>query len=82
MNQDRTKGCDKDERVVFQVIERAGNKGIWVRDIRSFSGLVLPQLNKVLKNLESKPYFVCFILVKIKQRAYTFVLSNCFINGV
>ncbi|XP_022646169.1 DNA-directed RNA polymerase III subunit RPC6-like isoform X2 [Varroa destructor] len=54
VNQDRTKGCDKDERVVFQVIERAGNKGIWVRDIRSFSGLVLPQLNKVLKNLETK----------------------------
>ncbi|OQR69782.1 DNA-directed RNA polymerase III subunit RPC6-like [Tropilaelaps mercedesae] len=54
VNQDKMKGCDKDERLVFQVIERAGNKGIWIRDIRSFSGLVLPQLNKVLKNLESK----------------------------
>ena len=52
VDQDKTRGCERDERVVFQVIERAGNKGIWIRDIRIFSGLVLAQLNKVLKSLE------------------------------
>ncbi|XP_003742013.1 DNA-directed RNA polymerase III subunit RPC6 [Galendromus occidentalis] len=54
VDQDKTRGCERDERVVFQVIERAGNKGIWIRDIRIFSGLVLAQLSKVLKSLEVK----------------------------
>uniref|UniRef100_A0A2R5L7G7 DNA-directed RNA polymerase III subunit RPC6 n=2 Tax=Ornithodoros turicata TaxID=34597 RepID=A0A2R5L7G7_9ACAR len=48
------KGTDREEKVVYQIVEEASNKGIWIRDIRMKSGLVLTQLNKILKNLESK----------------------------
>ncbi|XP_044745419.1 probable DNA-directed RNA polymerase III subunit RPC6 [Coccinella septempunctata] len=49
-----TKGLDCEEKVVFQLIEEAGNKGIWIRDIRYKSNLNMTQLNKVLKSLETK----------------------------
>ncbi|KAG8228434.1 hypothetical protein J437_LFUL003911 [Ladona fulva] len=48
------KGADNEEKVVFGIIEEAGNKGIWVRDIRYKSNLAPTQLNKILKSLESK----------------------------
>ncbi|CAG9821552.1 unnamed protein product [Phaedon cochleariae] len=49
-----TKGADTEERVVYKIIEEAGNKGIWIRDIRFASNLNMTQLNKVLKSLETK----------------------------
>ncbi|KAK1875867.1 DNA-directed RNA polymerase III subunit RPC6 [Dissostichus eleginoides] len=48
------KGSDNQEKLVYQVIEDAGNKGIWSRDIRFKSNLPLTEVNKILKNLESK----------------------------
>lgn len=48
------KGADNEEKVVFNLIEEAGNKGIWIRDIRIHSNLANTQLTKVLKSLESK----------------------------
>ncbi|KAJ8963180.1 hypothetical protein NQ318_018645, partial [Aromia moschata] len=43
-----------EEKVVYKIIEEAGNKGIWIRDIRFKSNLNMTQLNKVLKSLETK----------------------------
>ncbi|WAR19057.1 RPC6-like protein [Mya arenaria] len=51
---DPVKGGDQQEKVVYQIIKDAGNKGIWIRDIRFKSNLLLTQVNKILKNLESK----------------------------
>lgn len=48
------KGADNEEKVVYKIIEEAGNKGIWIRDIRFKSNLNMTQLNKVLKSLETK----------------------------
>ncbi|XP_018331669.1 probable DNA-directed RNA polymerase III subunit RPC6 [Agrilus planipennis] len=48
------KGSDNEEKVVYRIIEEAGNKGIWIRDIRFKSNLNMTQLNKVLKSLEAK----------------------------
>ncbi|CAI9725220.1 DNA-directed RNA polymerase III subunit RPC6-like [Octopus vulgaris] len=48
------KGSDNQEKVVYQIIKEAGNRGIWIRDIRYQSNLLLTQVNKILKNLESK----------------------------
>ncbi|XP_013184560.1 DNA-directed RNA polymerase III subunit RPC6 isoform X1 [Amyelois transitella] len=53
-NKQAVKGADNEEKVVFNLIEEAGNKGIWIRDIRVRSNLANTQLNKVLKSLESK----------------------------
>ncbi|KAK9869329.1 hypothetical protein WA026_003083 [Henosepilachna vigintioctopunctata] len=50
------KGSDSEEKIVFRIIEEAGNKGIWIRDIRFKSNLNMTQLNKVLKSLETKKY--------------------------
>ncbi|XP_064621721.1 DNA-directed RNA polymerase III subunit RPC6-like [Lineus longissimus] len=50
----KVKGGDHQEKLVYQIIEEAGNKGIWIRDIRYKSNLLLTQVNKILKNLESK----------------------------
>ena len=48
------KGDDNEERVVLRLIEEAGNKGIWTKDIRKKSSLSEPILKKVLKALEGK----------------------------
>ncbi|XP_068683022.1 DNA-directed RNA polymerase III subunit RPC6-like [Montipora capricornis] len=50
----KTKGFDLQEKLVYQIIEEAGNKGIWIRDIRFKSNIQMTQVNKILKNLESK----------------------------
>jgi len=49
-----TKGCEKEERLVYQIIEDAGNKGIWMRDIRFKSNLPRKPLTRILKVLENK----------------------------
>ncbi|PIK43370.1 putative DNA-directed RNA polymerase III subunit RPC6 [Apostichopus japonicus] len=48
------KGSDDQERLVYQIIKEAGNKGIWIRDIRRGCGLAPPPLNKILKRMENK----------------------------
>lgn len=49
-----TKGFELEEKVVYQIIEGSGTKGIWTRDIRTSSNLTDLQINKCLKTLESK----------------------------
>lgn len=48
------RGSDNQERLVYQIIKEAGNKGIWIRDIRRGCGLAPPPLNKILKKLENR----------------------------
>ncbi|CAK8692487.1 DNA-directed RNA polymerase III subunit RPC6-like [Clavelina lepadiformis] len=48
------KGVDSQEKLVYQVIESAGNKGIWTREIRYKCNLMLTEVNRILKTLESK----------------------------
>ncbi|KAM9701083.1 LOW QUALITY PROTEIN: DNA-directed RNA polymerase III subunit RPC6-like, partial [Menidia menidia] len=51
----KMKGSDNQRRSwLYQVIEDAGTKAIWSRDIRFKSNLPLTEVNKILKNLESK----------------------------
>lgn len=45
---------DNDERIIYNIIEEGGNTGIWIRDIRVKSNLIMTQLNKILKNLENR----------------------------
>lgn len=48
------KDADNEEKIVYGIIEDGGSKGIWIRDIRIQSNLNMTQLNKILKNLETK----------------------------
>ncbi|XP_046685156.1 DNA-directed RNA polymerase III subunit RPC6 [Homalodisca vitripennis] len=51
---EKLKGADNEERVVYNIIEEAGSKGIWIRDIRFKSNLIMTTLGKILKQLEGK----------------------------
>ncbi|KAL9695898.1 hypothetical protein quinque_015183 [Culex quinquefasciatus] len=48
------KDIDNEEKIIYAIIEEGGNRGIWIRDIRVKSNLIMTQLNKVLKQLENK----------------------------
>jgi DNA-directed RNA polymerase III subunit RPC6 len=47
-------GLDLSARMVYQVIEKSGNMGIWTKDIRIQTNCNTQQLNKILKALESR----------------------------
>lgn len=51
-----TKGADNEEKIVYNIIQEAGNKGIWIRKIRTESNLAQGQLAKILKILEAKRF--------------------------
>ncbi|XP_053213467.1 DNA-directed RNA polymerase III subunit RPC6-like [Panonychus citri] len=52
---DSRQAFDNDEEnVVYTIIEEAGNRGIWMREIRTKSKLPITQLSKVLKTMENK----------------------------
>jgi len=62
---------DQEEKVVFKIIEGAGNIGMWLRDIRLKSNLVQTQLTKVLKSLETKKLIKAVKCVNAtKKRVY------------
>ncbi|XP_065840036.1 DNA-directed RNA polymerase III subunit RPC6-like [Oscarella lobularis] len=50
----KTRGFEAEERLVYQAIERSGNKGIWIRDIRVQCNVGVTQATRILKTLETK----------------------------
>lgn len=47
-------GLGPEQILVYQIIERASNKGIWTRDIKIATNIQQQQLTKTLKTLESR----------------------------
>jgi DNA-directed RNA polymerase III subunit RPC6 len=47
-------GLDLTARMVYQVIEKAGNLGIWTKDIRTQTNIQQQALNKIFKVLEGR----------------------------
>ena len=50
----RFDGLDVKARMVYQIIEKSNNKGIWTRDIKNQSKIPQQGLNKIFKALESR----------------------------
>ena len=50
----RLSGLDETSRMVYQFIERAGNLGIWTKDIKIRSNIHQQTLNKIIKTLEGR----------------------------
>jgi DNA-directed RNA polymerase III subunit RPC6 len=48
------RGLDVSAKMVYQLIERAGNMGIWTKDIRIQTSIQQQGLNKIFKTLESR----------------------------
>ena len=70
------KGADNEEKVVLRIIEDAGNKGIWNRDIRTKSNLNQTTLNKILKALEGKKLIKSVSSVSVINSQEQTVLSS------
>jgi len=47
-------GLDASVRMVYQVIERSGNRGIWTKDIRTQTNIQQQALTKIFKQLETR----------------------------
>ena len=62
----KLKGGEVEERVVFKIVEDAGNKGIWMKDIRYKSNLNATTLNKVIKALEGKKLIKAITSVSVR----------------
>ncbi|KAI8469355.1 MAG: RNA polymerase Rpc34 [Monoraphidium minutum] len=50
----RTKGLNAEEVMVFQQIQKAGNSGVWTKDLKIRTNLAQPQITKILKALEAR----------------------------
>lgn len=61
--------------MVYNLIEEANNKGVWIRDIRRRSNLADTQLKKVLKTLESKKLIKAVKCVNVSLKPF-FSISN------
>ncbi|XP_036179411.1 DNA-directed RNA polymerase III subunit RPC6 isoform X7 [Myotis myotis] len=79
----KMKGSDNQEKLVYQIIEDAGNKGIWSRDIRYKSNLPLTEINKILKNLESKKLIkaVKSVAVELSMEDIETILNTLIYDG-
>ncbi|XP_070539200.1 DNA-directed RNA polymerase III subunit RPC6-like [Ptychodera flava] len=71
----KIKSSDNQEKLIYQIIEESGNKGIWIRDIRYKSNLLLTQVSKILKNLESKKLIKAIKSVGASKRK-VYMLDN------
>ena len=47
-------GLTQEQMLVYQICEKAGSKGVWTRDIKSQSSIPQHNLNKTLKDLETR----------------------------
>lgn len=63
------KGADNEEKIVYSIIEEGDTMGIWIRDIRVKSNLIMTQLNKILKNLENKKLIKAVKSVNVSLKA-------------
>jgi DNA-directed RNA polymerase III subunit RPC6 len=67
------RGLGADDRMVYDLIEKSGNMGIWARELRQKSGLVQNQFNKVLKTLETRRMIKSVKSVKAKNKKFYMV---------
>ncbi|KAG5671403.1 hypothetical protein PVAND_001601 [Polypedilum vanderplanki] len=45
---------DNDEKIIYDIIAAGENTGVWVKDIRTKSNLIMTHLTKILRTLENK----------------------------
>lgn len=62
------KGLSKEDRLIYQLIEQSGNKGIWSKDLKIRSSLQVVQITKILKTLEARKLVKSVASVASKNR--------------
>ena len=68
-------GAENEEKVVYQIVEQSGTKGIQYRDMRMKSGLNEKQLSKAVRTLESKKLIKPLKMVGQKRKK-AYILFN------
>ncbi len=65
--------------MIYQVIEKAGNKGIWTRDIKTATSVNQNTLTKTLKSLEGRHLIKTAksVTSKSKKLYMLYELSEC-----
>ncbi|ELR21595.1 DNA-directed RNA polymerase III 34kD-subunit family protein, putative [Acanthamoeba castellanii str. Neff] len=51
---EKFKGLTQEERLVYSLIEKEGNMGLWTRDMKFRSNLQQTTINKILKTLQNR----------------------------
>eukprot|EP00898_Chlorokybus_atmophyticus_P000277 jgi/Chlat1/124/Chrsp1S03219 len=64
----RFKGLSSEDMLVYQLIQRSGNMGIWTKDMKIRSNLQQPQITKILKTLEGRKLVKAVKSVASKNR--------------
>jgi DNA-directed RNA polymerase III subunit RPC6 len=64
----RLHDLDVKHRLLFQLIERSGDRGMWARDLRFRSNLQHTEITKILKTLESRKLIKSVTSVAAKNR--------------
>lgn len=64
------KGSTNEERIIYKIVEEAGNEGIGIGDIRNKTNLKNAQLQKVLKNFEAKQFIKAVKCVTNNKKVY------------
>lgn len=54
VREQKTKGLNAEEVMVFQQIQKAANSGVWTKDLKIRTNLAQPQITKILKALEAR----------------------------
>lgn len=68
------RSADNEEKLVYRIIKEAGNKGVWIRDIRKECNLLRKQLEKTLRSLENKKLIKSIKTVSVSFFMYNFRL--------
>ena len=78
---EKFRGLDVSAKMVLQVIEKAGNNGIWTKDIRLQTNIQQQALNKIFKQLEQRRLIkpVKSVTAKAKKlyMLYELTVSEC-----
>lgn len=61
----RISKLDGDEKIVFQCIKAADNRGIWTKDLKTRTNLHQTVITKVLRNLEARKIIKAVKSVKV-----------------
>ena len=48
------KGLSTEDMLVYQIIQHAGNAGMWTKELKQRSNLPVPQITKIFKTLEAR----------------------------
>jgi DNA-directed RNA polymerase III subunit RPC6 len=71
----RLKELLPDEYLIYQLIEEAGNKGLWINDIKKKVGKKSSDTNSIIKKLDKKGFIKSVKSIKAKNRRVWMIIS-------